>query len=77
MIQKNVKLGDFICKKCQSSAKEYDKNNEKEFNLRTAMVVLKKPILILNLVYFYNTEKKIIREYLLNLYVFIFRYYIY
>jgi hypothetical protein len=32
MIQKNVKLGDFICKKCQSSAKEYDKNNEKEFN---------------------------------------------
>ena len=32
MIQKNVKLGDFICEKCQSSAKEYDKNNEKEFN---------------------------------------------
>jgi hypothetical protein len=29
---KDVKLGDFICKKCQSSAKEYDKNNEKESN---------------------------------------------
>jgi len=70
MIQKNVKLGDFICKKCQSSAKEYDKNNEKEFNnnekesyiimiilIKITMIVILMSIMVMNLIWKLQKQK--------------------
>ena len=62
MIQKNVKLGDFSCKKCQSSAKEYDKIMKEKviimiILIKLTMIVILMSIMVMNLIWKIQKQK--------------------